>query len=583
MKERRSNGVVGSLREGGNDGRARKDVSIDNVGPADDLQRTSGELLLHRACEQLSVSDEREAIVGHGHTANVAKLAILENEEVFFGGNLFQALNGARTKVIDNLQELSCGGYIRRHTEATGDVLGSEARSCARREHHETDDSFGMLAAPNDGSILEICELSQSITASTLLASYYSLRCCDDASLHIYYSSAVRTVDATTLSCSLAFSGAIPYLYHSCVIAANPTNAAMQLKTRATMPLAVKPAGSGRAANDKIAHRWQNNNIAAHGILGECGVIVGVKSLGVDVVLQRVEVLTIRRRSADELEVMSMVMEWMAWKHHRISPQNSKSCRGPKGDMEKENLLPPSLLVRTTSTTSRFSKHTIDLNYSEVVILNVEVLSSECTSIDNSQQASGMGSAPVGLRAFSMGDKSDIFNHFVIPVADRDRELFLVLVRKPRIVIVYNAALVDGEIISKRRSWDDWALGLHRWSIHFTWTMSRSPLLTSRTDERGKNKERADDMIDKMLEVTWSATSRNRSSRQSYLRQLLSPERDAGGRYLRWKPDDPDAPPHPTRIAYLIRFLAADRDGVLGCLWSRTSLNCVVLYETSSS
>jgi hypothetical protein len=37
------------------------------------------------------------------HTANVAKLAVFEDEEVFLGSNLFQALDGARTKVIDDV------------------------------------------------------------------------------------------------------------------------------------------------------------------------------------------------------------------------------------------------------------------------------------------------------------------------------------------------------------------------------------------------------------------------------------------------------------------------------------------------
>lgn len=37
------------------------------------------------------------------HTANVAKLAVFEDEEVFLGGNLFQALDGARAKVIDDV------------------------------------------------------------------------------------------------------------------------------------------------------------------------------------------------------------------------------------------------------------------------------------------------------------------------------------------------------------------------------------------------------------------------------------------------------------------------------------------------
>lgn len=69
-------------------------------------------------------------------------------------------------------------------------------------------------------------------------------------------------------------------------------------------------------ADDKISHRRQNYNISAHGILRECSVIVGVESLRVDIVLQRVEVLAIRRRSADELEVMPMVMEWMTWRHY---------------------------------------------------------------------------------------------------------------------------------------------------------------------------------------------------------------------------------------------------------------------------
>lgn len=37
-------------------------------------------------------------------------------------------------------------------------------------------------------------------------------------------------------------------------------------------------------ANDKIAHWRENCNIATHGILWECGVIVGIESQGVDVV-----------------------------------------------------------------------------------------------------------------------------------------------------------------------------------------------------------------------------------------------------------------------------------------------------------
>ena len=94
---------MGSLRESGDDGRARKDVSIDDVSPAYDLQRTSGELFLHRACEQLLVADIGKMIAEHEHTANVAKLAVLKNEEVFFGGDFFQPLDGARAKVIDNI------------------------------------------------------------------------------------------------------------------------------------------------------------------------------------------------------------------------------------------------------------------------------------------------------------------------------------------------------------------------------------------------------------------------------------------------------------------------------------------------
>jgi hypothetical protein len=37
-------------------------------------------------------------------------------------------------------------------------------------------------------------------------------------------------------------------------------------------------------ADDKVTHRWKNYNIATHGVLWECGVIVGIKSLGVNVV-----------------------------------------------------------------------------------------------------------------------------------------------------------------------------------------------------------------------------------------------------------------------------------------------------------
>jgi hypothetical protein len=37
-------------------------------------------------------------------------------------------------------------------------------------------------------------------------------------------------------------------------------------------------------ANDKVSHRRKNYNIATHGVLWECGVIVGIESLGVNVV-----------------------------------------------------------------------------------------------------------------------------------------------------------------------------------------------------------------------------------------------------------------------------------------------------------
>lgn len=37
-------------------------------------------------------------------------------------------------------------------------------------------------------------------------------------------------------------------------------------------------------ANDKVAHRRKNYNIATHGILWECAVVVGIESLGVNVV-----------------------------------------------------------------------------------------------------------------------------------------------------------------------------------------------------------------------------------------------------------------------------------------------------------
>jgi len=78
-------------------------VGIDDVGPAYDLQGPGGELLLHGACEQLSVSGGSDLGSGHVHTANVAKLAVFKDEEVFLGGDLFQALDGARAKVIDDV------------------------------------------------------------------------------------------------------------------------------------------------------------------------------------------------------------------------------------------------------------------------------------------------------------------------------------------------------------------------------------------------------------------------------------------------------------------------------------------------
>jgi hypothetical protein len=68
-------------------------------------------------------------------------------------------------------------------------------------------------------------------------------------------------------------------------------------------------------ANDKIPHRRKNYNIATHGILGERGVVVGIISLGVDVIGQRVKVLAVGWITADDLEVMPMVMEWMTWRH----------------------------------------------------------------------------------------------------------------------------------------------------------------------------------------------------------------------------------------------------------------------------
>lgn len=64
-------------------------------------------------------------------------------------------------------------------------------------------------------------------------------------------------------------------------------------------------------ANDKIAHRREDCHIATHRILWECGVIVGVECLGIDVVGQRVKVLAVGRKTANDLEVMSMIMEWM--------------------------------------------------------------------------------------------------------------------------------------------------------------------------------------------------------------------------------------------------------------------------------
>jgi hypothetical protein len=44
-------------------------------------------------------------------------------------------------------------------------------------------------------------------------------------------------------------------------------------------------------------------------------VVVGIISLGVDVVGQRVKVLAVGWITADDLEVMPMVMEWMTWRH----------------------------------------------------------------------------------------------------------------------------------------------------------------------------------------------------------------------------------------------------------------------------
>jgi hypothetical protein len=64
-------------------------------------------------------------------------------------------------------------------------------------------------------------------------------------------------------------------------------------------------------ANDKVAHRRKNYNIATHGILWECGVIVGIVSPRNDVAGQRVKVLAIGWIAANDLEVMPMVMERM--------------------------------------------------------------------------------------------------------------------------------------------------------------------------------------------------------------------------------------------------------------------------------
>ena len=41
--------------------------------------------------------------MGQAPTANVAKLAVLEDEEMLLGSNLFQALDGARAKVINDV------------------------------------------------------------------------------------------------------------------------------------------------------------------------------------------------------------------------------------------------------------------------------------------------------------------------------------------------------------------------------------------------------------------------------------------------------------------------------------------------
>lgn len=151
---------MGGLRESSDDGGAREDVGIDDIGPANDLQRAGSELLLHGTCKKLC----QWSVIGrHGWGRHLLpmspNLRSSKTRKCFLAAISFRpsmvrgpkslmmsacvlsmhiesptsSASCSSSLVVDTsaeTQRFVCFAAInRRRYEATGDVLGSEARS----------------------------------------------------------------------------------------------------------------------------------------------------------------------------------------------------------------------------------------------------------------------------------------------------------------------------------------------------------------------------------------------------------------------------------------------------------------------
>lgn len=88
--------------EGGDNGRARQQVSIRNLGPGSDLVVARRILFLDSFC----VASVRRCMWVEGqdhHTTNVGKLAVLEDDEELAAGNLLEGAGSAVRPVGDDV------------------------------------------------------------------------------------------------------------------------------------------------------------------------------------------------------------------------------------------------------------------------------------------------------------------------------------------------------------------------------------------------------------------------------------------------------------------------------------------------